>query len=431
MTSRMSIRSLAAATLLSLCLGAFVAPTVSAAPPSNDDFSARTSIGSVPANVTQSIAEATMEGSEPASKCLQDHAGPEGSVWFQYTPTTTVTVRADTIGSDFAGGIAVYTGSSLGALSLVDCADEIDQDDLVQASSLTWVAHANVAYKIQVLTFEDPAGRTLELHLRKVTRPSNDDAAAATTIGKLPFSASFSNRSATHPSTQREASCDDIGADTWFRYTAPKNVTIQVDTLGSDYDTILAVYKGTSAASLSDILGACNDDTSRGYDTYQSLVTFKAAKGKTYFFQVGGWHSSSGNTELTLRAVTRPSNDDYATAEPIELDSLSPSVTTRKATWQPTEPVPPCATFPGATRWYSVVLGGTSSLNIQVGSSSDEHMFAAVYSGSSLGGLSSEACALEGVPDDTGALPAGTYHVQVGGSDATSGKIVFVVSENP
>ena len=97
------------------------------------------------------------------------------------------------------------------------------------------------------------------------------------TIGSLPYSTTESTRNATFASPEPGTVCDVVsGATVWFRYTPTSTQYVQVDTLGSGFDTYIEVFRGTSASALTQV--DCNDDTSGGYDTYESLVTFRAAK---------------------------------------------------------------------------------------------------------------------------------------------------------
>ncbi len=60
-----------------------------------------------------------------------------------------------------------------------------------------------------------------------------------------------------------------------------------VDTFGSGFDTVLAVYTGPSLGSLTRVV--CDDDTGG----VQSKVQFPAVPGTTYWIQVGGYDSPS------------------------------------------------------------------------------------------------------------------------------------------
>jgi len=63
----------------------------------------------------------------------------------------------------------------------------------------------------------------------------------------------------------------------WFRFVAPVNGTVRVDTSGSDYDTALGVFTGVCNALVE--IG-CDDDAGLGALT--SRVDVEASAGSTY-----------------------------------------------------------------------------------------------------------------------------------------------------
>src|SRR6266545_5220574 len=85
------------------------------AQPANDDFDNPTVISALPFTDSISTVDATTAGDDPFCN------GFEHTVWYSFTPTQDVTIRADTSGSDYATTLGVYTGSR-GALSEVACA---------------------------------------------------------------------------------------------------------------------------------------------------------------------------------------------------------------------------------------------------------------------------------------------------------------------
>jgi hypothetical protein len=123
--------------------------------------------------------------------------------------------------------------------------------------------------------------------------PANDDIAAATVVVGVPF--------ADGPIDTREATaapddpqdCFNNGS-TWYTFTPATDLFVEVNTIGSDYDTTLGVYAGP-AGSLS--LIACNDD----FYGLQSGVRFDATANTTYSIMVGfccGNGESGGGTLL-------------------------------------------------------------------------------------------------------------------------------------
>jgi len=122
----------------------------------------------------------------------------------------------------------------------------------------------------------------------------NDDFASATNIntsGGLPFTESLDTTGATQDVTDPDGlgPCDghflNIGNNTvWYQYTPPSNSFLHIDTLGSDYDTYLAVWTGTEGnLSLVD----CDDDTT---NTFQSEMVINATGGTTYYIEVAEYN---------------------------------------------------------------------------------------------------------------------------------------------
>jgi PKD repeat protein len=101
-------------------VGAFVwfdAPPALAQTLVNDFFNSPLVVGSIPYSRNVDTTSATMEPGEPLPTCAFASSG--GTVWFSYTPPTNEFVAANTFGPD--SSIGVYTGSSVDALSQVDC----------------------------------------------------------------------------------------------------------------------------------------------------------------------------------------------------------------------------------------------------------------------------------------------------------------------
>jgi hypothetical protein len=99
----------------------------------------------------------------------------------------------------------------------------------------------------------------------------------------------------------------------WYKFTAPSNGTINADTHGSNYDTILVAGTApTGAASFAEV--ACNDDTS-GTDL-TSQISFAAASGTQYFFMVGGFGPPSTSFGLAVFHLTFTPSSDFTISSP-------------------------------------------------------------------------------------------------------------------
>ena len=126
--------------------------------PNNNAFASGAAAGSLPLTFISNTVNATVEAGEPAPTC----AGAGGhSVWYTFTPTVTATVQADTLTSDFDTVIAVYTGSSINALTSVGCNDQFGGNQ----SLLQFSATAGVTYHIQVESWNITPGGNLVFHL--------------------------------------------------------------------------------------------------------------------------------------------------------------------------------------------------------------------------------------------------------------------------
>jgi len=124
---------------------------------------------------------------------------------------------------------------------------------------------------------------------------SNDSFANAFAISP-PTTINGNNRGATRqPSEPRP--CGSIGATVWYRFTPSAAGTLTATTVGgnTNYDTVLAIYRGTTLSNLSRL--ACNDDTG---GTLQSRVSASVSAGQTYYIQLGGFSSATGDFTLQV-----------------------------------------------------------------------------------------------------------------------------------
>ena len=130
-------------------------------------------------------------------------------------------------------------------------------------------------------------------------QPVNDDFAAAIALTTLEGTISGTNVDATGEDNE---TLPDAGyaipiTSIWYSLSPSDSGTFQIDTIGSDFDTILAVYTGISVDNLTEIIS--NDDTVGG----QSTVRFEVENGITYHIAVYGYSGSQGNTTLNWQPV--------------------------------------------------------------------------------------------------------------------------------
>jgi hypothetical protein len=129
-----------------------------------------------------------------------------------------------------------------------------------------------------------------------VQRPTSPVADVDTFPGKniqdtdIPFTDTVDTTSATSdtngvldPPSIVLGDCDSNKGDAsvWYYYTPGTNISLYVDTIGSSYDTVLAIWEG-APGNLT--LVSCNDDIS--LNDLQSKVGFYAQVGRTYYIEV-------------------------------------------------------------------------------------------------------------------------------------------------
>jgi hypothetical protein len=133
--------------------------------------------------------------------------------------------------------------------------------------------------------------------------PPNDTFANALNINSIPFQHIISTteaNAAIDPTDPGQVANGGIPCEgttlgpgkrtVWYRYQATTNRGLHVDTIGSDYDTFIAIWRGTSLNNLT--LVACDDDV---FSDRYSEVLFAATAGNTYYIEVAGYAGTINN----------------------------------------------------------------------------------------------------------------------------------------
>ncbi|MET0665335.1 MAG: hypothetical protein ABW008_07235, partial [Acidimicrobiales bacterium] len=92
---------------------------------------------------------------------------------------------------------------------------------------------------------------------------------------------------------------DDGGASVWYRLRVNHNRIVRISTRGSDFDTLLAVYRGPDVRHL--VVVRQNDDVDLANNDLTSLVQFPAQAGVTYRIAVDGFGGDRGH--IVLRVI--------------------------------------------------------------------------------------------------------------------------------
>jgi hypothetical protein len=134
--------------------------------------------------------------------------------------------------------------------------------------------------------------------------PPNDNFANAQVVTGCSGSVTGSNLLATKEvgePTQLQASSGSMRS-VWYQWQAPSTNSATITTSGSDFDTILSVYTGSSVGGLTLVPNGTNDDAVPGSDVTSS-VTINVTQGTIYRIVVNGYDNDgtggdTGNIKL-------------------------------------------------------------------------------------------------------------------------------------
>jgi hypothetical protein len=250
----------------------------------------------------------------------------------------------------------------------------------------------------------------------------NDNLASAIVVGGIPFTNAQDTTTATLEAGEPAASCGfNNGKSIWYTFTSPVTSSITIDTIGSNFDTVLDARTGAGFGANV----ACNDDTA-GIGL-RSRITFTAIAGTLYKVRVQGYFNSGGSSVINFPPpCVAPVNDNLASAIPL----TSTTVNTTCATEEAGEEVPDCSFVAapiGNSVWYSF-SGASLPLTISTIGSGVGDTIVAVYAVAPDGSL---------IGENLGLFPDGTFYpglavgaVPCNDDDAASGtlwsQVVFV-----
>jgi hypothetical protein len=208
--------------------------------------------------------------------------------------------------------------------------------------------------------------------------PTNDTFSSATTISRNPMSFRTYNACASKQSGEPNHAGDIGGHSLWFHLLAPSNGLVRVTTEGSDFDTLLAVYKGTAVNGLT--LVTNNDDVDA--NTRFSRLSFNAVAGTDYKIAVDGYNGAVG---LVVLSINAPLNDKFANCTLLTGNSGHATGWTTGATKELDEP-DHAANIGGHSVWYCWTAPSSGDAVFDtIGSDYDTTM--GVYTGSAVNAL--------------------------------------------
>ncbi len=327
-----------------------------AARPANDNFADRIAISGASGSTTGSNAGATLETGEPSNGYY--------SVWWKYTPSANGTLILDTIGSNFDRNLGVYTGSSVGSLTTV-------KQVYYMGSSKAYIpVTAGTEYQIAVTSYYNSSWGSITLNWSFVAPPANDNFAERITISGAFGSTTGSNIGATLETGEPSWGYSSV----WWKYTPSANGTLVLDNIGSNFDTMVGVYTGSSVGSLSTVRQVYTDSNSKAY--------IPVTAGTEYQIAVTSYRSSeTGNIIVNWSFFQPLANDNFADRIAISGASGSTTGSNAGATLETGEP-----SYGYSSIWWKYTPSANGTLVLDtIGSDIDTKL--GVYTGSSVGSL--------------------------------------------
>ena len=198
-------------------------------------------------------------------------------------------------GSLFADSYTLYRGESADSATATVLADGLTTTSYLDSAAAIdtvyhyWVTASN-EFGISPLSDSDSG-------FHAPSRSPNDAFADRLALEGLNPTATGTNVDATAEAGEPVHHGVGGGKSVWWTWTAPASGTVVIETVGSDFDTVLAVYDGSDVASLNRLVS--NDDIEYGV-VLQSRVTFPTAAGRTYQIAVDGWGGEVGSISLGI-----------------------------------------------------------------------------------------------------------------------------------
>ncbi|MCW2927820.1 MAG: hypothetical protein JWM86_1788 [Thermoleophilia bacterium] len=318
-------------------------------PPVNDMFTDAIPIaGGIRDTVTGTNYGGTMEPDEPPRI---DNCGVYHSAWYTWTPAYTGKAVLDTIGSPFDTTLSVYRGPRPSAGYLVAANDDLSFSPHNQRSRVTIYVTAGLTYHVAVNGCE--LERWGAFTLRVNPPPDNDDFATPTVVTPTSWVTTTHAISATAQASEPAHAGAAASQSTWYSYTATSTGNVTLDTLGSSFDTTLAVYTGASLATLVPV--ASNDDAYPLAGDRWSIVTFPAVSGTTYRIAIESRDALGATAVLNLG---RARNDFIQDAAVLTGRTASAMVESRHLGRQGGESQPRVLGGMGCTAWFTWVAPG-------------------------------------------------------------------------
>ncbi|MFM2358067.1 MAG: hypothetical protein RLY16_59 [Bacteroidota bacterium] len=365
-------------------------------PPTNDEACSAIplTVGATCTYQTFTNQSATGSTGAPAPGCA-GYLG--GDVWFSVVVPAGGIVSLDTDdGVMTDGGMAVYSGATCDALTLISCDDNTSPNGNMPKLVISGQTPGSTLW-VRVWENGNNNNGTFGICASiPPPPPVNDNPCNAITLTAGPTCTyqTFTNENATATTGVPAPGCANYqGGDVWFQVVVPAGGALIFDTqTGVITDGGMAVYTGT-CDNLT--LLACDDDSSPN-GAMSFITSGGLTPGSTVWIRVweyGG--DNNGTFGICVKTPPPPPANDNpctATALPVEATCNFQTFTNADATPTSTVPDPGCGGYVGGDVWFTVVVPASGSVSVDTRNLVMTDGGMAIYSGATCDALTLLSC---------------------------------------
>lgn len=155
-------------------------------------------------------------------------------------------------------------------------------------------------FEVVAMDFAGNQSVTLKANaVYRIPDPLNDLLVNAATLSGVSGNASGRTTRATKESGEPNHAGNQGGYSIWWKFQAPANGVLELNTEGSDFDTLLAVYTGDRISNLVPV--GSNDDAFPASN--YSKLALTVVSGQTYRIAIDGYGGTSGDVALAFSFV--------------------------------------------------------------------------------------------------------------------------------
>ncbi len=251
---------------------------------------------------------------------------------------------------------------------------------------------SNVTYTFQVTASNTTNTSTASTSSNSVVVGlSNNSFSAALPLIGVSGTETDSNENATLETNEPPLDVSDPngsgGASVWYRFTPTQSGTFSIDTVGSDFDTVLTAFTGSTVNALNRV--TFNDDIDYFNGVVTSAISLAVLANNTYYFRVASFGSTKGKITLnwsqTLNCPLSPAGDNFCAAIVRTGDTGATTIINSGYGIETGEPSATDASIQ-ASVWYSYTPALSGALTLEVSNSSIDTVVS-VFTGTALTNL--------------------------------------------